>query len=75
MIQSVEHLHEQSMKIALDFLARSGELQDTNDAVHIVGSHIARLIGSGEMRTLKLSNLAIDSYLRQRDDAPLQLVK
>lgn len=70
-IASVEVLHENAMKIALDVLARSGGLTGSDDAVEFVGRHIARQIDAGERRTLKLSNLAIDSYRRYRDQATL----
>jgi ribosomal protein L31E len=66
-LSSIEARHEMAMKIALDFLVRSGVSQDADKAVEFVGQHIARQIGSGEARVLMLANAAIDSYKRSLD--------
>ena len=68
-LSSVEARHEMAMKIALNFLVRSGVSQDADGAVEFVGGHIARQIGAGETRVLMLANAAIDSYRRSLDEA------
>jgi hypothetical protein len=66
-LSSVEARHELALKIALDFLVRSGVSRTADGAVEFVGGHIAKQMGGGETRVLMLANAAIDSYRRSLD--------
>lgn len=70
----MDALHEQSVKIALDYLERTGVCAP-DTAFDYVGRHVAYQIEQGEGSRLKLSNRAISAYLRHRDQAPLRLVE
>ena len=55
-------LVESSLQIAWDFLSGSGEIADPQQTAEFLLRHIRSQIFSGEMRTLMLSNRAIDAY-------------
>jgi len=65
-------LVESSLQIAWDFLSGSGEIADPQQTAEFLLRHIRSQIFSGEMRTLMLSNRAINAY-RQKLPS-LQLV-
>jgi hypothetical protein len=65
-------LVESSLQIAWDFLSGSGEIADPQQTAEFLLRNIRSQIFSGEMRTLMLSNRAIDAY-RQKLPS-LQLV-
>jgi hypothetical protein len=65
-------LVESSLQIAWDFLGGSGEIADPQQTAEFLLRNIRSQIFSGEMRTLMLSNRAIDAY-RQKLPS-LQLV-
>lgn len=68
----MDALHEQSVKIALDYLERTGVCA-ADAAFDYVGRHVAYQIEQGEGSRLKLSNRAISAFLRHRENAPLRL--
>lgn len=59
-----ECLHEQSVKIALDYLAGIGKLTRPQQAFEYIGKHIAQQMRDGQQSALVLSNKAIIAYLR-----------
>lgn len=69
----MDALHEQSVKIALDYLERTGVCA-ADAAFDYVGRHVAYQIEQGESSQLKLSNRAISAFIRHREQAPLRLV-
>lgn len=72
---TVESLYEQSAKIALDYLAGIGELDEPQSAIEFIGGHVARQIRDGQQSSLILSNRAIDAYRTKRNDAVFHLVE
>ncbi|WP_398477715.1 hypothetical protein [Tardiphaga sp.] len=69
----MDALHEQSVKIALDYLERTGVCA-ADAAFDYVGRHVAYQIEQGEGSRLKLSNRAISAFMRHRDNAPLRVI-
>jgi hypothetical protein len=67
-------LMENSMMIAWDYLERTGELGDPDDASRVLLDSIEGLIRNGERRKLMLSNKAISAYQRYRADRHLSMV-
>ncbi len=68
----MDALHEQSVKIALDYLEQTG-VCEPDAAFDYVGRHVAYQIEQGEGSRLKLSNRAISAFLRHRDNVTLRL--
>jgi hypothetical protein len=66
-------LMENSLLIAWDYLERSGELGDPDDASRVLLDSIEDMIRKGELRKLMLSNKAIDAYRRYRADRNLAI--
>jgi len=66
MYQSWPYLREISFQIAWDYLNRSGELGDPDEAARFLLQRIEALLQSGERRRLMLSNKAIDEYKKFR---------
>ena len=62
------------MKVALDFLARSGGLDSPQEAFEFIGRHVAEQISQGQESTLALSNFAISAYQRHRRSLTLHLI-
>lgn len=59
-------LIEGAVKIALDFLERSGDLGNVAEADRFLLSAVDRMIVGGEHRKLMLANRAIEAYRRDR---------
>ncbi|WP_310884873.1 hypothetical protein [Bradyrhizobium brasilense] len=59
-------LVEKSIQIAWDFLERSGEIIDPDDASRFLLKNIDDMARAGEHRPLMLANNAIDAYRRYR---------
>jgi hypothetical protein len=66
MSESLSVLIENSIQIAWDALARSGEISDPADASEFLQRTIIDLVVKGERRRLMLSNKAIDAYRQHR---------
>ena len=66
-------LMENSLLIAWDYLERSGELGNPDDASRVLLDSIEGMIRNGERRKLMLSNKAIGAYRRYRADRNLAL--
>jgi hypothetical protein len=60
--RTIAVLMENAVRIAWDYLERSGELDDPEVASLVLLSFIEGMIRRGETRTLMLSNRAIDAY-------------
>ena len=59
-------LTETSVRIAWDYLDRTGDLGDPEIASRFLSYAVEQMIQRGERRRLMLSNRAIDSYKRYR---------
>jgi hypothetical protein len=59
-------LIENALQIAWDYLERSGELGDPEEASHFLLQSMGRMVREGERRRLMLTNKAIDEYKRIR---------
>lgn len=71
---SQESLHEKSVRIALDYLARTNEIDDPDKASEFLGRHIAKQMANGETSSLVLSNKAIIAFQHQKPSPQLHLV-
>jgi len=71
---SVDCLHEQSIKIALAYLAGVGELDSPQQAFEFIGAHIAQQMHEGQQSQLVLSNKAIAAYQRHKANDVFDLV-
>jgi hypothetical protein len=69
MSEPLPWLIENSVKIALDYLRRSGEMADAKVADRFLLRAVDKMIVRGECRKLMLANRAIDAY-RQSKFAP-----
>ena len=61
-------LIENALQIAWDYLDRSGELADPEEASHFLLQSIERMVREGERRRLMLTNKASDDYKKFRAD-------
>lgn len=68
-MSDVHILVEESVKIAWDFLERSGEIIDGYEASRFLMSAVGRMALAGERRKLMLANRAIDAYRAGRREA------
>jgi hypothetical protein len=59
-------LLEESVKIAVDFLERTGEVDDVGETCQFLVNKVAFMIAQGERNRLLLSNRAITAYQRYR---------
>jgi hypothetical protein len=66
MPESVPTLVENSIQIAWDYLERSGEMGEPEDAGRFLLYTIELMVRNGERRQLMLSNKAIDAYRKLR---------
>jgi hypothetical protein len=66
MTEPLPLLVESSLQIAWDFLKRSGEIGDPQQAAEFLLRAINELVFKGERRTLMLSNRAIDAYRQHK---------
>ncbi len=62
MYEPIPILLQNSFQIAWDFLDRSGEIADADEASHFLLSVINVLLLKGERRVLMLSNKSISAY-------------
>jgi len=67
-------LVENSIQIAWDYLERTGELGDPEVASRVLFDAVEMMVLRGERRKLRLSNKAIDAYMRFKADRRLSLV-
>jgi hypothetical protein len=66
MTESTPLLIENSVEIAWDYLARTGELGDATEAGRFLSDAIELMVRRGELRQLMLANKAIAAYQQFR---------
>jgi hypothetical protein len=59
-------LLENSVKIAVDFLERTGEIDDLSEACQFLVNKVGFMIAQGQRNRLLLANRAIAAYQRYR---------
>jgi len=74
MYETTAQLIESSFRIAWDYLACTGELDDHDTAAKLLLDTIEIMIKQGERRRLLLSNKAIIAYQRFRAEQNLAAV-
>jgi hypothetical protein len=60
-------LLEESVKIAVDFLDRTGEIDDIGETCQFLVNKVGFMITQGERNRLMLANRAIAAYQRYRE--------
>jgi hypothetical protein len=71
MSEPIPILIQTSLQIAWDFLARSGEITDPDQASDALLTIINALLLTGERRRLMLSNRAISEYRRLKAEGKI----
>jgi hypothetical protein len=71
MSEPIPILIQASLQIAWDFLARSGEITDPDEASDALLTIIGALLQKGERRRLMLSNRAISEYRRLKAEGKI----
>jgi hypothetical protein len=66
-------LLEESVKIAVDFLERTGEVDDISETCQFLVNKVGFMIAQGERNRLLLSNRAIMAYQRYRKARTVEL--
>jgi hypothetical protein len=66
-------LLDESVKIAMDFLERTGEIDDFGEACQFLVNKIGFMIAQGQRNRLLLANRAIAAYQRYRKSRTLEL--
>jgi hypothetical protein len=59
-------LLEESVRIAVEFLERAGEIDDLGEARHLLVNKVEFMISQGQRNRLLLANRAIASFQRYR---------
>jgi hypothetical protein len=71
--EAFPHLVEESARIALDFLERSGETDDPVETAHFVLDRIHFMIAQGQRNRLVLANRAIFAFQQYRKTRTIEL--
>jgi hypothetical protein len=71
MSEPIPILIQTSLQIAWDFLARSGEITDPDEASDALLTIINQLLLKGERRRLMLSNRAISEYRKLKAEGKI----
>jgi hypothetical protein len=66
-------LLEESVKIAVDFLDRTGEIDDIGEARQFLVNKVEFMIAQGQRNRLLLANRAITEYQRYRKARTVEL--
>ena len=66
-------LLEESVKIAVDFLERTGEVDDVTETCQFLVNKVGFMIAQGQRNRLLLANRAIVAYQRYRETRTLEL--
>lgn len=66
-------LLDESVKIAVDFLDRTGEIDDLDETCRFLVNKVSFMIAQGERNRLLLANRAIAAYQRYRKTRTLEL--
>ena len=66
-------LLEESVKIAVDYLDRAGEIDDIGEVCRFLVDKVGFMIAQGQRNRLLLSNRAIAAYQRYRKERTVEL--
>ena len=66
-------LLEDAVKIAVDFLDRTGEIDDRGEARHFLVGKVEAMISQGQRNKLVLANRAISAFQRYRKARTIEL--
>ena len=66
-------LLEESVKIAVDFLERTGEIDDIGETCQFLVNKVGFMIAQGQRNRLLLANRAITAYQRYRETRTVEL--
>jgi hypothetical protein len=66
-------LLEDSVRIAVDFLDRTGEIDDFSEACQFLVNKVGFMIAQGQRNRLLLANRAIGAYQRYRQARTVEL--
>ncbi|MBR0799832.1 hypothetical protein JQ615_31135 [Bradyrhizobium jicamae] len=66
-------LLEESVKIAVDYLDRAGEIHDISEACQFLVNKVDFMMAQGERNRLLLANRAIAAYQRHREERAVEL--
>ena len=66
-------LLEESVRIAVNFLERTGEVDDVGETCQFLVNKVGFMIAQGERNRLLLSNRAITAYQRYRKARTVEL--
>jgi hypothetical protein len=66
MSEPLPHLIEKSIQIAWDYLERTGEIADADEASRFLRRSVDQMVMRGERRRLMLANRAIDAYRHRK---------
>ena len=66
-------LLDESVRIAVDFLDRTGEIDDMGEACQFLVNKVGFMIAQGQRNRLLLANRAITAYQRYRKTRTLEL--
>ncbi len=66
-------LLEESVKIAVDFLERTGEVDDIGETCQFLVNKVGFMIAQGQRNRLLLANRAITAYQRYRETRTVEL--
>jgi hypothetical protein len=66
-------LLEDAVKIAVDFLDRTGEIDDLGEACHFLVNKVEFMIAQGQRNKLLLANRAISAFQRYRKARTIEL--
>jgi len=66
-------LLEESVKIAVDFLDRTGEIDDIGETCQFLVNKVGFMIAQGQRNRLLLANRAITAYQRYREARTVEL--
>jgi hypothetical protein len=66
-------LLDESVKIAVDFLDRTGEIDDAGETSQFLVNKVSFMIAQGERNRLLLANRAIAAYQRYRKTRTVEL--
>jgi hypothetical protein len=66
MSEPLPHLIEKSIQIAWEYLERTGEIADADEASRFLLRSVDQMVLQGERRRLMLANRAIDAYRHRK---------
>ncbi len=66
MSEPLPHLIEISVQIAWDYLERTGDIADADEASRFLLRSVDQMVMQGERRRLMLANRAIEAYGRRK---------